>query len=99
MIEDVLLTREEWDYAYTLARSRGVKQHKKSYELKHDAAQAQKKAQCLKLLEWGQQECIEHKRIAKLEGIGSYPEATFETYETHFQCHECMAELRKQLEG
>ncbi len=55
------------------------------------------KAAQLKLLEWGQQECIEHKRIAKLEGMGSIPDATFETYETHFQCHQCMAELESEL--
>jgi hypothetical protein len=55
------------------------------------------KAAQLKLLEWGKQECIEHKRIAKLEGMGSIPDATFETYETHFQCPKCMTELESKL--
>jgi hypothetical protein len=85
MIEDVLLTREEWDYAYTLARSRGVRQHKQSYELKHDAAQAQKKAQCLKLLEWLNGYCSDDEHAA------------YYNDEVRWECPDCILELEAVL--
>jgi hypothetical protein len=91
-LKDVLLTDEEIRRLPFCGEGSGLRDDS------IPAYQALAKAQCLKLIEWLEEPCHKHK----YSHYGNTPDGKggeLPLFRTHSQCSECMAELKKQLEG